>query len=171
MRAFDSFTADMLFTSALVSTGLIGIFAVMIIPDASRSQYYDNLIGGCGAVNTSIIGSNGILNRVAEDGVLLGSFRKPQKKYGATAWNVPACAGLRPWLKPSSNSALFTSVETSTNTGLTTSLKTNFAYIPKTIGPWSQNRHTPFRRAPHPRRSDLRNFLPSHQSNRLVRPV
>jgi hypothetical protein len=33
-------------------------------------------------------------------------------------------------------------VETSTNTGLSTSLKTNFAYILKAAGLWSQNRHT-----------------------------
>ena len=104
-------TANIVCTYALVSTGLISIFAVMIIPDASRSQYYANLIGGLamsltgpyllrlcfhifvvivgvlilsGAVNTSIIGSNGILNRVAEDGVLLNWFRKPQPKYGTT---------------------------------------------------------------------------------------
>ena len=37
-----------------------------------------------GAVNTSIIGANGVLNRVAEDGVLLEWFRKPQKRFGTT---------------------------------------------------------------------------------------
>jgi amino acid transporter len=37
-----------------------------------------------GAVNTSIIGSNGVLNRVSEDGVLTNWFRAPQKKYGTT---------------------------------------------------------------------------------------
>ncbi len=37
-----------------------------------------------GAVNTSMIGANGVLNRVAEDGVLIDWFRKPQKKYGTT---------------------------------------------------------------------------------------
>ena len=104
-------TANIVCTYALVSTGLISIFAVMIIPDGARREYYDNLIGGLamnlagpyllrlifhvfvvivgvlilsGAVNTSIIGSNGILNRVAEDGVLLAWFRKPQKKFGTT---------------------------------------------------------------------------------------
>jgi hypothetical protein len=35
-------------------------------------------------VNTSLIGVNGVLNRVAEDGVLLDWFRKPHKKYGTT---------------------------------------------------------------------------------------
>jgi hypothetical protein len=37
-----------------------------------------------GAVNTSIIGANGVLNRVAEDGVLLDWFRKPHRKFGTT---------------------------------------------------------------------------------------
>ncbi|MBX9600185.1 MAG: APC family permease [Bryobacteraceae bacterium] len=98
-------------TYALLSTGLISLFAVMIIPDNVRPQYYDNLIGGLsmnlvgpevlrlafhvfvvivgvlilsGAVNTSLIGANGVLNRVAEDGVLLSWFRKPQKRFGTT---------------------------------------------------------------------------------------
>jgi hypothetical protein len=35
-------------------------------------------------VNTSIIGANGVLNRVAEDGVLLEWFRRPHRKYGTT---------------------------------------------------------------------------------------
>ena len=37
-----------------------------------------------GAVNTSIIGANGVLNRVAEDGVLLPWFRKLHKRFGTT---------------------------------------------------------------------------------------
>src|SRR5262249_17499782 len=37
-----------------------------------------------GAVNTAIIGSNGVLNRVSEDGVLTDWFRAPQRKYGTT---------------------------------------------------------------------------------------
>ena len=105
-------TANIVCIYALLSTGLISLFAVMIIPDATRSQHYNNLIGGLamslsgpyllrivfhvfvvivgvlilsGAVNTSMIGANGILNRVAEDGVLLQWFRKPQKKFGTTS--------------------------------------------------------------------------------------
>lgn len=104
-------TANTVCIYALCSTGLISLFAVMIIPDSTRSRYFDNLIGGLsmslagpyvmrlgfhifvvvvgvlilsGAVNTSIIGANGILNRVAEDGVLLGWFRRPQRKFGTT---------------------------------------------------------------------------------------
>ena len=37
-----------------------------------------------GAVNTSMIGSNGVLNRVAEDGVLPERLQKPHPKYGTT---------------------------------------------------------------------------------------
>jgi amino acid transporter len=96
---------------AIVSTGIITMFATMIIPDPIRKQYTNNLLGGLamnlagpellrlgfhifvvvvgvlilsGAVNTSLIGANGVLNRVAEDGVLLEEFRKPHKKFGTT---------------------------------------------------------------------------------------
>ncbi len=37
-----------------------------------------------GAVNTSLIGANGVLNRVAEDGVLLDWFRNPHARFGTT---------------------------------------------------------------------------------------
>src|SRR4051794_34512916 len=104
-------TANIVCTYALLSTGLISVFAVMIIPDAVRPKYYDNMIGGLvmnlagpemlklgfhifvvivgvlilsGAVNTSLIGVNGVLNRVAEDGVLIDWFRKPHHKFGTT---------------------------------------------------------------------------------------
>src|SRR5690349_3473335 len=104
-------TANIVCTYCVLCTGVISILAVMIIPDATRSMYYDNMIGGlvmnfagpemlklgfhvfivivgvlilAGAVNTSLIGVNGVLNRVAEDGVLLDWFRKPHKKYGTT---------------------------------------------------------------------------------------
>ncbi len=105
-------TANIVCVYAIFSTGLITLFAVMIIPDTVRRSYVDNLIGGLamnlagpeilrlafhvfvvivgvlilsGAVNTSMIGANGVLNRVAEDGVLLEAFRKPHKKYGTTS--------------------------------------------------------------------------------------
>src|SRR2546429_5280554 len=35
-----------------------------------------------GAVNTAIVGSNGVLNRVSEDGVLSEWFRQPHKRFG-----------------------------------------------------------------------------------------
>jgi amino acid transporter len=37
-----------------------------------------------GAVNTSLIGANGVLNRVSEDGVLSDWFRVPHRKYGTS---------------------------------------------------------------------------------------
>src|SRR5437764_124642 len=37
-----------------------------------------------GAVNTAIIGSNGVLNRVSEDGVMTDWFRAPHRRYGTT---------------------------------------------------------------------------------------
>ena len=115
-------TANIVCTYAVLSTGLITLFAVMIIPDTVRAQYYDNLICGLamhlagtplmriafhtfvvvvgalilsGAVNTSIIGANGVLNRVAEDGVLVDWFRKQQKKYGTTYRLINLIAGLQ----------------------------------------------------------------------------
>src|ERR1700730_1083869 len=105
------FTANMVCTYCVICTGVISIFAVMIIPDAVRPGYYDNLIAGVvanlagpsvlklsfnvfvvmvgvailsGAVNTSLIGVNGVMNRVAEDGVLLDWFRRPHRKFGTT---------------------------------------------------------------------------------------
>ncbi len=104
-------TGLVVFLYSLVFTSFVSFFAVMIIPDAERSKYFDNLIGGIaiflagpfplklafhafvvlvgtlilsGAVNTAIIGSNGVLNRVAEDGVLPDWFRTPHQKYGTT---------------------------------------------------------------------------------------
>ena len=37
-----------------------------------------------GAINTAIVGSNGVLNRVSEDGVLTDWFRRPHPKYGTS---------------------------------------------------------------------------------------
>lgn len=106
-----SVTANIICIYTVICTGVISVLAVMIIPDATRPMYYDNMIGGlvmnlagpsllklgfhlfvvivgvlilAGAVNTSLIGVNGVLNRVAEDGVLLDWFRRPHRKYGTT---------------------------------------------------------------------------------------
>ena len=48
-----------------------------------------------GAVNTSIIGANGVLNRVAEDGVLLDWFRKPHRRFGTTYRIINLIAALQ----------------------------------------------------------------------------
>jgi len=38
-----------------------------------------------GAINTSMIGSTGVLMRVAEDGVLTDWFRKPHRRFGTSS--------------------------------------------------------------------------------------
>src|SRR5262249_40672045 len=48
-----------------------------------------------GAVNTSIVGSNGVLNRVAEDRVLPVWFREPHAKYGTTYRIINLIVGLQ----------------------------------------------------------------------------
>lgn len=104
--------ALVIFSYALILTSSVSIFAVLLIPDEVRMRTYaDNLLGGLamhvigpswarlilnalvvaagflilsGAVNTSIIGSNGVLNRVAEDGVLPDRLLRPHPVYGTT---------------------------------------------------------------------------------------
>jgi amino acid transporter len=104
--------AMIIFVFSIIVTPGVSFLGIMMIPDAVRPLYIDNLIGGIamfligpiwlrlvmqafvvivgvlilsGAVNTSIIGANGVLNRVAEDKVLTDWFRKPHKKYGTTS--------------------------------------------------------------------------------------
>ena len=100
-----------IFLYSLFFTSLVSFFAVMIIPDNKRPEYFANLISGlamfmagpynlklifqgfvvlvgvlilAGAVNTAIVGANGVLNRISEDGVLTPWFRKPHTKYGTS---------------------------------------------------------------------------------------
>lgn len=100
-----------IFVYSLVFTSLVSFFAYAMIPDTVRPQYFDNMISGiamhlagpeglklvfqgfivvvgflmlAGAVNTAIVGSNGVLNRVSEDGVLSDWFRAPHRRYGTT---------------------------------------------------------------------------------------
>jgi len=104
-------TGLVIFIYSLVFTSLVSFFAVMIIPDGARNSYLENLIGGlamhlqgpyalkllfhafvvvvgtlilAGAVNTAIVGSNGVLNRVSEDGVLADWFRQPHRRFGTS---------------------------------------------------------------------------------------
>ncbi len=97
---------------SFIFTGVGSLLAVMLIPDSVRIHVYrDNLIAGMamfmvgplaariafrifvvivgflilgGAVNTAIVGSTGVLMRVAEDGVLSDWFRKPQHRFGTS---------------------------------------------------------------------------------------
>jgi len=108
---------------SFVFTGLTALLSVMLIPDAVRVPVYkDNLIAGLamnlygpeiarllfrafvvvvgflilsGAVNTAIIGSNGVLNRVSEDGVLADWFRFPHRKYGTSSRIINMVVGLQ----------------------------------------------------------------------------
>jgi amino acid transporter len=104
-------TGLVIFIYSLLFTSLVSFFAVMIIPDKVRPDFFANLIGGiamylagpiwaklifhgfvvlvgvlilAGAQNTSIVGANGVLNRVAEDGVLTSWFQKPHPRFGTS---------------------------------------------------------------------------------------
>src|SRR6202011_5221135 len=48
-----------------------------------------------GAENTSIVGANGVLNRVAEDGVLTDWFQKPQQKFGTSYRIINMVVGMQ----------------------------------------------------------------------------
>jgi len=108
---------------SLIFTGGATLLASMIIPDAPRTHVYqDNLIAGLamfmvgplfwriifrifvvlvgflilsGAINTSMIGSTGVLMRVAEDGVLTDWFRKPHPRFGTSHRIVNLVFGLQ----------------------------------------------------------------------------
>jgi amino acid transporter len=114
--------AFVIFIYSMVFTSLVSFFAVMIIPDKTRPQYFENLIGGLsmslagplfarlafhvfvvvvgtmilsGAVNTAIVGSNGVLNRVSEDGVLSDWFRQPHPRFGTSHRIINLVVGLQ----------------------------------------------------------------------------
>ncbi len=96
---------------SLIFTGGGTILAYMLIPLKDHVLYQDNLIAGLamnlvgpmflrigfrifvvvvgflilsGAINTSMIGSTGVLMRVAEDGVLTDWFRRPHPRFGTS---------------------------------------------------------------------------------------
>ena len=103
--------AFVVFVYSVVFTVSVSFLASALIPDDVRPHFYDNLISGiamhlvgplglrlafqafvvvvgflilAAGVNTAIVGSNAVLNRVSEDGVLPQWFRHPHKKYGTT---------------------------------------------------------------------------------------
>jgi amino acid transporter len=116
-------TALIIAIYSFMFTGGATLLAAMIIPDAVRVPVYkDNLIAGLamfmvgpqwirlvfrafvvlvgflilsGAINTAIVGSNGVLNRVSEDGVLTEWFRKPHKRFGTTYRIINLVVGLQ----------------------------------------------------------------------------
>jgi amino acid transporter len=111
-----------IFVYSLLFTSLVSFFAVIIIPDRIRPQFSGNLISGLarnvvgpsilkvgfegfvvlvgililsGAVNTAIVGSNGVLNRVSEDGVLADWFRHPDPRFGTSHRIINLVVGLQ----------------------------------------------------------------------------
>jgi amino acid transporter len=103
--------ALVVFVYSVVFTGSVSFLASALIPDDVRPQFCDNLISGiamhlagplglrpafqafvvvvgfpilAAGVNTAIVGSNAVLSRVSEDGVLPQWFRHPHRKYGTT---------------------------------------------------------------------------------------
>src|SRR5271166_2448922 len=115
-------TGLVIFIYSLLFTSLVSFFAVMIIPDSVRPNFFANLIGGiamylagptylklifhgfvvlvgvlilAGAQNTSIVGANGVLNRVAEDGVLTSWFQKPHHRYGTSFRIINLIVGMQ----------------------------------------------------------------------------
>ncbi|HEV2305530.1 MAG TPA: APC family permease [Candidatus Acidoferrales bacterium] len=96
---------------SVIFTAGVSFLASMIIPNAVRPQFFANLISGLamnfvgpyhlrlgfqafvvlvgilmlsGAVNTAIVGANGVLSRVSEDGILPEWFRHPHPRYGTS---------------------------------------------------------------------------------------
>jgi amino acid transporter len=115
-------TGLVIFLYSLFFTSLVSFFAVMIIPDGVRREYFANLISGLamnvigpytlrlffqgfvvivgalilsGAVNTAIVGANGVLNRMVEDGVLTTWFKKPQRRFGTSYRVINMIVGLQ----------------------------------------------------------------------------
>jgi amino acid transporter len=111
-----------IFVYSVIFTASVSFLAVALIPDAVRHRFSDNLISGlamhlagplslrlafqgfvvlvgflilAGAVNTAIVGSNAVVNRISEDGVLPDWFRKPHKKYGTTYRVLNVIVGLQ----------------------------------------------------------------------------
>jgi amino acid transporter len=111
-----------IFIYSLIFTAGVAFFSVMIVPDAVRPKFFDNPIGGLamylvgplslrlafrafvvvvgvlmlsGAVNTAIVGSNGVLNRVSEDGILPDWFRRPHRRFGTTYRTLNLVTGLQ----------------------------------------------------------------------------
>jgi amino acid transporter len=114
--------AVIIFLYSLIFTAGVAFFSVMIIPDSVRGNFQDNPIGGLamylvgplslklafrafvvvvgvlmlsGAVNTAIVGSNGVLNRVSEDGILPEWFRKPHRRFGTSSRILNLVVGLQ----------------------------------------------------------------------------
>ncbi len=116
-------TALIIAIYSFIFTGICTLLAAMLIPDKPRvEEYNQNLLAGLamylvgpevlrllfrafvvvvgflilsGAINTAIVGSNGVLNRVSEDGVLTDWFRRPHKRFGTSYRIINIVVGLQ----------------------------------------------------------------------------
>ncbi len=116
-------TGLVIFIYSVIFTAGAAFFGEMIIPEAVRRQHLlGNLLGVltmylagpnllkllfqafvvvvgvvmlAGAVNTAIIGSNGVLNRVSEDGVMPDWFRRPHQRFGTSYRIINLIVGLQ----------------------------------------------------------------------------
>ena len=111
-----------IFVYSVIFTASVSFLAVALIPDEMRAKFADNLISGlamnlvgplpirlmfqafvvvvgflilAGACNTAIVGSNAVVNRISEDGVLPDWFRRPHRKYGTTYRVLNVIVGLQ----------------------------------------------------------------------------
>src|SRR6266849_5005202 len=111
-----------IFLYSLLFIAGVAFAAVMIIPDSVRQHFFDNPIGGlamylvgpislrlafrafvvivgtlmlAGAVNAAIVGSNGVMNRVSEDGILPDWFRRPHPRFGTSYRILNLVVGLQ----------------------------------------------------------------------------
>jgi amino acid transporter len=117
-------TALLIAVYSFIFTGISSMLVVMIVPDNVRMlpEVKDNLLGALamhlvgpqflklifrafvvvvgflilsGAINTAIVGSNGVLNRVSEDGVLTDWFRRPHRRFGTSHRIINLVVGLQ----------------------------------------------------------------------------
>jgi amino acid transporter len=117
-------TALLIAVYSFIFTGISSMLVVMIVPDNVRMlpEVKDNLLGALamhlvdpqflklvfrafvvvvgflilsGAINTAIVGSNGMLNRVSEDSVLTDWFRKPHRRFGTSHRIINLVVGLQ----------------------------------------------------------------------------
>src|SRR5439155_20134637 len=111
-----------IFLYSLIFTAGVAFCAVMIVPDSVRNSFSGNPISGlvmhlagpfslrlalrvfvvvvgvlmlAGAVNTAIVGSNGVLNRVSEDGILPDWFRHQHRRFGTSHRILNLVVGLQ----------------------------------------------------------------------------
>lgn len=114
--------AVIIFAFCFVVTSVSAFLGVMLIPAEARSHYIDNMLAGVamwldgplwlrigfrgfivligtlilsGAVNTSLVGANAVLCRVAEDGLLHDWFRHLHPRFGTTYRMIHLVAALQ----------------------------------------------------------------------------